>query len=83
MRPAWLRNTHQVVLQELTAEAFAIAELRQRTSLPPYAPACLCYTGAITTSRGKAHSPVLSESNAFETQSPPSVDIGNSAMFRN
>lgn len=87
VRPAWLRNSHRVVLQELTAEAFSFEELRQRTSLPPealsHALACLYYTGAITTSRGKAHSPVLSESNAFETRSPPSADMAQSIFFKN
>ena len=87
VRSAWLRNTHRVVLQELTAEAFTFERLRQRTSLPPgalsHALACLYHTGAITTSRGKAHSPVLSESHAFETQSPPSADMANSVFFKN
>jgi len=73
----WLRDSHLMLLRELSAEPGTMEALRQRTGLALRDAerdlACLYYAGSITTTRGKAS---VTASAARDDSQPHSVGAG-------
>ena len=76
----WLRDSHLLILRELSVEPGTVQELSQRTGLPArrveHDLACLYYAGSISTTKGRAAQPA----HARQDSQPFSLGAGMESL---